>query len=153
MRIGAKVEGGQEHENAMRALLTRIDFGTRNATRDAADELVSMVQDYLRTYTHPVTTHVTPSPPYIGPPAFVTGVLHDTVRAFDLRVEGRNRWTMTVAPDTDYDRIQELGGFSGKHHATYTPPRPYLTPMILRAAATGAIRDRYRFEWSVVLRG
>lgn len=153
MRIGARVEGQTEHENAMRLLLTRLDFGTRNATRSAAEEMRDLIKRYLRTYTHPVGTRATPSPPFIGPPAYVTGHLHDTTEVRDLHVAGRYRWSATVAPDTEYDRIQELGGFSGRHHATYTPPRPYITPMIAQGIATGAIRERFRTEWAVILGG
>lgn len=153
MRIGAKVEGTSEHENAMRLLLTRMDIGTRNATREAAETLRDLIKDHLHTYAHPPGTRATPSPPFIGPPAFVTGHLHDTVEARDLRVSGRFQWTMMVAPDTEYDRIQELSGFSGRHHATFTPPRPYIAPMIARAIATGVVRERFRAEWEVVLGG
>lgn len=151
MRIGARVEGTSEHKDAMRLLLTRLDLGTRNATQQAAEDMRDRIKEHLRTYSHPPGTRVTPSPPFIGPPAYVTGHLHDSVEARDLHVAGRFRWSMMVAPDTDYDRIQELSGFSGKHHATFTPPRPYITPMIARGA--NAVRERFRAEWEVILRG
>lgn len=152
MRIGARVEGGEAHERAMRALLARLDRGTRQATREAAEDFQGRVQEYLLTYPHTVPPRTTPSPPFVGPPGYVTGRLHDSIHVSGPRPGGRYQWVATVGSNVVYSRIQELGGFSGRHHTTYTPPRPYLQPMIALATVNGSIRERFRTEWGLVLR-
>lgn len=151
MRIGVKVEGGREHQAAMDFLLARLDRATRSATKDAAEELSDRVKEYLHTYTHPPTTHRTPSPAFIGPPAWVTGALEGSVHVIGPSLGGRYRWRAYVAPDVEYDRIQELGGMSGQHHATFTPPRPYLGPMTIESIVSGGVQRQFVLAWERVL--
>lgn len=73
----------------------------------------------------------TPSPPG-SPPAMISGRLRDSVIAKEVDIGH-----VQVGATTVYARIQQLGGLSGRGHATYTPPRPYLEPA-LEASITEA---------------
>jgi phage gpG-like protein len=41
--------------------------------------------------------------------------------------------------DVVYSRIQELGGRTGRNHATYLPPRPYMRPALNQLIGSGEL--------------
>src|SRR6184192_2354815 len=87
----------------------------------------------LRRFTHPAGTPTTS--PKGQPPARVTGSLARSIRQEPVsggKPVGPFRYETTVGPTIVYGRIQELGGWSGKGHNTYLPPRPYIVPATIR---------------------
>lgn len=44
--------------------------------------------------------------------------------------ESTDAISAVLSPDTPYARIQEYGGYAGRGHKSYIPPRPYLQPAI-----------------------
>lgn len=109
-------KGGQKAAEAMGLLLQR-----------------ELVTGEYRRYSHPPGTK-TPSPPG-QPPALVTGRLRASVRkepASGARQVGPHRFQTKVGPTTVYGRIQELGGRTGRNHATVLPARPAVMPAVAR---------------------
>lgn len=65
-----------------------------------------------------------------GPPWKISGDLRASVEVEKGHRIAANRWMGRVGPSkrTRYGRIQELGGWTGRHHATKLPARPSLKP-------------------------
>lgn len=127
-----------------RALVVALQgFGARasEGARAAADVMAlgseREIKRTLRTYTHPKGTQ-TPSPKG-SPPALVSGGLRRSVKARKPRQTGTARWEAHTAPSIAYARIHELGGWAGRHHATYIPLRPYVWPTHVRLVASGQL--------------
>lgn len=96
-----------------------------------------VTRNELVRYTHPAGTK-TNSPPG-QPPAIITGTLRRSVKQEPIsggRRVSQFRWETTVGGTAVYARIQELGGWTGRHHATYLPRRPYLSAALMRSRAS-----------------
>jgi phage gpG-like protein len=91
----------------------------------------------LRRYTHEAGTP-TPSPPG-EPPAMISGDLRGSVLPEPPVSRGLVS-SVTVGGTVICARIQELGGWAGRGHASYLPARPYIKPAAERLIASGAIR-------------
>jgi hypothetical protein len=115
--------------------------GGPKAAEAMGHQLVREVtRNELIRYTHPPGTK-TGSPPG-QPPAIVGGGLRRSIKQEPIvggRRVSKHRWETTVGGTIIYARIQELGGWTGRNHATYLPPRPYLSAALMRSRAT--IRD------------
>ncbi|MEV0968516.1 hypothetical protein [Microtetraspora glauca] len=129
-----------------RALIVALQgFGDRasDGARAAADVMAlgseREIKKTLRTFSHPKGTQ-TPSPPG-SPPALVSGSLRRSVKAGRPRQTGAARWEAHTAPTIVYARIQELGGRTGRNHATYLPPRPYVAPSHAKLIASGQLAE------------
>ncbi|MEU0516645.1 hypothetical protein [Streptosporangium sp. NPDC006007] len=120
-------------------------FGHRasEGARAAADVMALAsereIKRALRTYSHPRGTP-TPSPPG-SPPALVSGALRRSVKARRPRQTGAARWEAHTAPSIVYSRIHELGGWTGRGHASYLPPRPYVAPSHIRLISSGRLEQ------------
>jgi hypothetical protein len=59
----------------------------------------------------------------------VSGGLYMSVEAWLHIQHGPGVYETRVGPvDVVYSRIHELGGWTGRRHATYLPRRPYMAP-------------------------
>lgn len=118
------------------ARLKEINEGADKASRAAAEAMGAVgereIKKLLGVSSHPLGTP-TPSPRGT-PPSLVTGQLRRSVRQTKLYQSGAGRWTVHIAPTTVYARIQELGGWTGRGHASHLPARPYVKIGQLRAA-------------------
>lgn len=110
------------------------DLVTQNelAAVEGAEFLKELVQANLMTYPHPYS-EPTESPPFKGPVGFITGHLRDSVEVVVPPIAGYAK----VQVGAIYARIQEIGGWTGAHHMTYLPPRPYFRPMVMEVDTTG----------------
>ncbi|RCG19119.1 hypothetical protein DQ384_38225 [Sphaerisporangium album] len=131
------------------ALVVALEgYGRRasDGARAAADVMALAsereIKTTLRTYTHSKGT-LTPSPPG-SPPALVSGGLRRSVKARRPRQTGAARWEAHTAPSIEYSRIQELGGWTGRGHLSYLPPRPYVGPSHIRLMASGELERQAR---------
>lgn len=90
------------------------------------------------------TGSVAPNPPWR-----ISGDLRASVEVEKGHRIAENRWMGRVGPSTrtPYGRIQELGGWTGRHHATKLPARPSLKPAwkVVRPTA-GKTMARYWAE-------
>jgi phage gpG-like protein len=126
-------------DEAVAALQLMLTGGVESATEAALamGEVVEReVRAQLSKMSHAPGTP-TPAPPG-GPPAMISGALRDSVITKEV-----GPGHAQVGGTTVYARIQQLGGYSGRGLATYTPPRPYLeealkdaTPEAVSAAVT-----------------
>lgn len=41
------------------------------------------------------------------------------------------RWEARTYSGIAYARIHEVGGWTGRNHASYLPPRPYVAPTVI----------------------
>lgn len=93
----------------------------------------------------------TPTPSSPGsPPAVVTGQLRRSVKSFPVRQIAGGAIGQ-VAPTAIYARIQELGGVTGRNHATTLPARPYVRPTL--DAASARLEEIAAQRWDRMLRG
>lgn len=70
-----------------------------------------------------------PPAPAGSPPARRSGALQESI-VVPPPVEGVGYAETLMGPDIVYGRIHELGGDTGRNHATHLEPRPYLTPSV-----------------------
>jgi hypothetical protein len=120
---------------ALRGYGDRASDGARAAADAMALGAEREIKKTLRTSSHP---RGTPSPSAPGsPPSLVSGALRRSVRAGRPRQTGAARWETATAPTIVYSRIHELGGWTGRGHRTYLPPRPYVAPTRVRLVSSG----------------
>jgi hypothetical protein len=126
--VSYQVDGTREWGAKLEELVLRLADATYTATRDGLHTIEAAEKTLLSLFSHPPGTP-TPSPPG-SPVGLITGHLRRGVNVDGpwqlslFEVEG------SVGPTAVYARIQELGGFTGKGHTTYLPPRPYHQPTI-----------------------
>lgn len=92
---------------------------------EAAEFIKELVQENLLKYPHPAS-EPTEAPIFKGPVGFVTGRLRDSIRVTEKAIGG----FATVGTSLYYARINEIGGWTGRDHMTFIPPRPYFRPMV-----------------------
>jgi HK97 gp10 family phage protein len=126
------ITGTDQFGSAMTAMVLKVDIATKVATGAAADLLRTTMVKKLSEKSHPPGTP-TPSAPG-EPPAWVSGRLARSVERDEPREKGFGNYAASVGPDTEYARIQEEGGETGRGHATHLPARPYLAPSVAESA-------------------
>lgn len=104
-----------------------------------AHTALTATQLELSRTSHPRRTP-TPSAPG-SPPSLITGTLRRSIVATPAAPAGPGRWVATVGGTVIYARIQELGGQTGRNHATTLPPRPYLRPAAEKLASSGVLTE------------
>ena len=144
--IEIHVDGIGEVQAALTAAVARLDAATRVATVAAASLAEAATKDQLRKSSH---QRGTPTPADPGqPPALVSGNLMRSI-AVKGPSGGGGLYTAAIGPTAVYGRIQELGGATGRNHATNLPPRPYVEPA--RKQVEPAIEATYIAAWRAVL--
>lgn len=143
--VRVQIDGVPRWERAVDELVLRLSEATYLATSYALHLLEREEKVLLTTYPHPKGTP-TPSPPWIGPVGLISGHLRRGVR-----VDGPWQMSMTmvegeVGPTAVYARIQELGGYTGRGHRTFLPPRPYHRPTL--DASLSEIHQAYADAWA-----
>lgn len=143
--VRVEVDGVPRWERSVDELVARLSEATYLATNYALHLLEANEKVALSTYPHPPGTK-TPSPAWVGPVGLISGHLRRGVR-----VDGPWQVSMTrvegeVGPTAVYARIHELGGFTGRGHRTYLPPRPYHRPTL--DASLHEIHEAYADAWA-----
>jgi hypothetical protein len=121
---------------------------TAAALAMALDFTAEVKTNELTRYTHAEGTP-TPSPPG-EPPALISGALRGSVYPQPPVSEGAQA-EVTVGGTVIYARIQELGGWAGRGHASYLPPRPYLKPAAERVIGSGQATKAAVRGWLTVM--
>lgn len=119
-------------------LMVGLDNTVRDIVGDGVTLLHRAVEVELSRLTHPPGTPTPSIPP--EPPALVTGNLR---RSAQDRIPQRLAlavWEGALRMTAVYARIQALGGWAGRNHATHLPARDYVTPAM--KATAGPLRDR-----------
>jgi hypothetical protein len=119
-------------------LAARVDGVMREIVGDGVTIVHRNVAAELTRKTHPRGTPTPSVPP--EPPALVTGNLRRSAQdRLPVRI-GRAIWEGALRMTAVYARIQALGGWAGRNHATHLPARDYITPAV-RATAR-PLRER-----------
>jgi phage gpG-like protein len=113
-------------------MLLQVDGATKAAAEEAANLLRETITGKLTEKSHEKGTP-TPSAPG-QPPAAITRRLAESVTVDSPVVKGFGDYAVAVGPHTEYARIQEDGGDTGRGHLTRLPPRPYMAPSMREAA-------------------
>lgn len=118
--------GQDDVSRAILARIARAEEETPGAVNDILRLVALQQRTLLNAGSHPPGTK-TGSPPG-SPPWRITGHLMDGVTVQRARLVGPWRWEGKVGGTAVYTRIQELGGWTGRGHRSYLPPRPSLRP-------------------------
>lgn len=126
-------------------MTAKFDLATRAATAEAAKLTKAEIRQTLITTSHRPGTP-TPSAPG-EPPSKVTGVLRDSVDIEGPHRLGFGHYLAEIGPTAPYGRIQELGGVTGRGHATTLPARPFVAPSYDRLMSGGSLAAAYYTTW------
>ena len=119
-----------------------VGVAVRNTvTQWQRDAQASMTQSHSR------GTPTSSSPG--SPPAVISGTLRRSITSSTVSRVG-TAWMATVSASSVYARVQELGGATGRNHATILPPRPYFGPQ--RAHAQQRLAAELRAAWVRTIR-
>lgn len=142
------VEGGGDFRAHLRRIRSALDEGVKRGVDKGAREYGRQIREQLRLRSHPPGT-TTPSAPG-EPPALVTGHLARSVRHRRVRRLRAHVYEAATGPTVVYARIHELGGETGRNHATTLPKRPYVRPAFV--IGTPRVRAIIRREVGDALR-
>lgn len=143
------ISGIDELIGAMRAMGARVSATTPLAVIAGQAVIEGRARAELSRYSHPRGTP-TPAPPG-GPPARIDGRLRDSFDLAGPTAAGAGVWRSVMGPTAVYARIQELGGVTGRGHATTLPARPYLHPSARAAIDSGLVRDEFVRLWGTAI--
>lgn len=143
MPLELHAAGIDELRAALLTAVGRADELTKVATITGIAVLERATKEQLRKSSHTKRTK-TPSAPG-SPPSLITGQLMGSV-ATRGPVGGGGVWSASVGPTKIYGRIQELGGVTGRNHATTLPARPYVRPA--RDVSVDEIHALFITAWS-----
>ena len=142
--IRVEVAGLREVEEALKEAELRVRAATRKATSEAVKLAQRRAHAELSRFQH---ARGTPTPSPAGsPPAWISGALRGSLKPTGPIPTGEG-FMGRLGPTTVYARIQELGGVTGRNHATTLPARPYMRPTYDRMVADGSLRAVYALAW------
>ena len=155
MGADIRVDGVEQWQSAVDALLARAGAATDKAVDDGLALIQRAAQQNLTYFSHPPGT-ATPSAPG-EPPALVSGALRRSIKTRRTK-SGPTLYEGRVGPTIIYGRIQELGGRLGHNPrhgmwraAGFLPPRPYFRPASDNARPK--VQALFRDAWAEALRG
>lgn len=146
---GIEFDGIDDLEAALLGMAERGKGAARTAAEKMGEVAQTEVKRQLSLSSHAPGTK-TPSNPG-DPPSLISGGLHGSVHETQSFGDDTH-WEIHQAPTAVQARIQELGGWTGKGHQTYLPPRPYVRPAMdiahdkIEQAAVDAFRDAIEGE-------
>ena len=144
------VTGVAELTRALQAMAARVEAATPVAVKAAGDLLKAKAQTELSRTSHAPGTPTPSVAPQ--PPSKITGHLHDTWDVLGPTAIGAAIWHEEIGPTAVYARIQELGGDTGRGHATTLPARPYLRPAFEAWMRDPATREVFAKGWARAVR-
>lgn len=155
MAADIRVDGVDEWDAAVDALLARVGAATGKAVDGGLALIARAAQQNLTFYSHP---RGTPTPSAPGePPALISGALRRSIKIRRTK-NGPTLYEGRVGPTIVYARIQELGGRLGQNprhgmwrQGGYLPPRPYFRPAADNARPK--VQSLFRDAWADALRG
>lgn len=151
MAGSVRVTGISDVQDALRAMAARIQAATPVAVATATALVEERARANLSRTSH---RRGTPTPSAPGePPALITGALRGSFDILGPTETGAATWRAVLGPTAVYARIQELGGQTGRNHATTLPARPYLRPAYDDAVHDPAFADVFIRAWGAAVAG
>lgn len=144
----SSVTGATEAAAAIRAMAGRLEA----ATPEALGTAVALFEGHAKAKLSQ-TSHArgTPTPSRPGqPPSLINGFLRGSFEIEDPITAGGD-FSVSVGPTTVYAAIQETGGWAGRGHRSYLPPRPYVAPALKDLLASGDIEGVFARAWQAAL--
>lgn len=126
---GVYVHGVEQVKRRLFLINRKTVEAAGQATKRVLDRVARQEQILLNLGAHPKNTPTGSRPG--EPPWRISGHLSDKVKVFGPNLHGgfwNPRWEGAVGSTAVYARIQELGGWAGRNHQSYLPPRPHLKP-------------------------
>lgn len=148
MGVEVRTGGADAWGAAADAMLERVRAATDGAVDDGLMLIQQEAQRNLALTSHPRGTP-TPSAPG-DPPALIGGALRRAVKARRSQ-HGPNVFSGAVGSTSVYGPIQERGGWAGRGHHSFLPPRPWLRPAAVVMAPK--VRKLFADVWSRAIRG
>lgn len=149
--MGFEWDGLNELGDALDAMVDRVAKVTPRVVEAIGESLEEKTRAKLHLTEHDPGTP-TPSEPG-DPPSYISGALKGSVTHTPPLPTGDGTWSMLVGGTAVYARIQELGGWAGRNHASYLPPRPYLKPAYDELIASGEVMEQAANLWGRALTG
>lgn len=118
---------GDVDVSALISSLQGLQHRASPAARAAVDGMAEAAQTAMRA----ALSHGPAPSPRGTPPARRSGALERSVKARPALQTGPARWEAHTYSGIAYARIHEVGGWTGRGHATYLPPRPYVAPTVI----------------------
>lgn len=146
--IGLNATGFAELEKALDLAEQRIRAATRKATSEGIRLATRTAHAQLSRYSHAPGTP-TSAPPG-GPPARISGTLRGSLNPTGPVPTGGG-FIGRLGPTAAYSRVQELGGATGRGHATTLPARPYMRPTYDRLISEGTLQAVFAQAWGRAL--
>jgi phage gpG-like protein len=143
------ITGVRELKGALAAMVARQNAATLSGLTKSAHLLEREIKVQLSLNSHQADEPTTSAAG--EPPALVSGDLRRSIQVEDATSLGGGRYSTEVGPTIVYGRIQELGGQTGRRHATTLPPRPYVAPALEKMQPV--MREVMKAAWRAALRG
>lgn len=148
-QLTVSLEGSAAWRAAMADKIKAIHGAMSEAVSEGMTIVHGQIAEQLRLTSHPPGTPTPSVPPM--PPSMITGNLIRSIDEYGPYYENANRVAGLVGPTAVQARIQELGGDTGRNHATHLPPRPYVAPAVALARPLVAESHRKIFSDAVAL--
>jgi phage gpG-like protein len=143
-----RVDGADDWAAAGAAMMARVENATDHAVDDALYLIQGAAQRNLTFHTHP---RGTPTPSAPGePPALISGALRRSEKVRRTS-HGPDVFAGGVGPTIVYGPIQERGGWTGRGHRSYLPPRPFQRPAAFNSIPK--IRRLFADVWTRAIKG
>jgi len=116
----------------LQVALTRMVERQSAATRDGLGKCAHLLEREIKA-TLSLSSHEEGEPTSSAPgepPALVSGDLRRGVQVEGPHTASGTQWAAEVGPTSEYSRIQELGGRTGRGGRTELPARPFVEPSL-----------------------
>ena len=149
--MGVEWSGLGDLADALSAIVDRVTAATPRVVEIVEEALEERTREKLGLTEH---ERGTPTPSAPGdPPSKISGYLQGSLSRTPPVEAGAGIWSMLTGATAVYARIQELGGYAGRDHASYLPPRPYLKPAYDDLVASGEATEQAAAIWGRALTG
>jgi hypothetical protein len=126
---GVRVVGVERVSQRLQRLGKLSSDAVREGTKKTMEQIARQERTLLSLGWHKIGTKTGSVPP--DPPWRITGELSRSVMVEGpIKFGALGRWVGRVGAYAVYARIHELGGWAGRDHQTYLPPRPHLKPAV-----------------------
>ena len=127
--VRIETKGVRESKAALTRVAARVTEASGEAVDDVLEQIGREAGRLLSLGSHPRGTPTGSAPG--SPPWLISGRLSRSITVVKATAASGGKWSGKVGPTrVVYARIQEVGGWAGRHHRSFLPPRPYMKPAV-----------------------